>query len=383
IGKHSTPRRCGRVGVGRGCDWPRGRQSAAAYTFDQICAPPATATPEATATPTMTPTPTSTNTPVATAIPVADQPPATATPTWTVAPLPTATSLATPTSAPDNLPTQSVALAESATRPLIQEFRVDPSQIAYGEQAMLTWVVEQATQVTLHPAAGEDANGVDSVASVGNRSVEPALSTRYTLIAVNGAGETRADVMLFVKPSHTTPTPQPTPTLDPAPALAQPATPAPDPTAVLDLPAPEVATATAIAIVPTLVPEPEIASAAETPTPEDAPTVADAATVAPLASVTPVASVTEIPAPEAVSGGESEPESDPAPEVVALVPPVVTALPTIESNTDAPPSPVSVADPESDRVRLLALITGSALILGAPLLFAFVWVIVWSIWRKP
>lgn len=370
------------------------------YTFEDLCAPP-TATPTATSTaiststatptPTDAPTalPTATSTAISTATPVSpvETEANTLTPTWTVAP-PVATPSATWTPAPvdGHLDGQPDELSEgdaswtAESPPDVRVLSVDRGQIDYGEQAMLVWVVDGAEQVILRYPGGEDA-----VEAAGSRAVEPALSARYTLIAANQWGETEADVMVFVRPTHTTPTPAAPDSVASAPATPEPATP--------EAATPEPVTSeTAMSVA-----QP---SEAQTSAPEaQAMTEPDAAEPDTAEPVTP-----SVPAEggdrvdESIPEATAEPAAHDAPsttdgssrldeetqnagDAVARVPPVATESPAVAVVPDSAPD-VEATDEDSARVRLLALVTGSLLILGGPLLFAFVWIVVWSVWRK-
>ncbi len=196
-------------------------------TFDDICAPPPTATPTHTATPTSTPTATHT-------------------------PLPTATPTDTPVP-----PTPVVG------------FSVQPETIVAGECTQLRWDVEDAQAVYL-----------DGQGAIGHQTkrVCPAQTQTYELRVVNAAGEFRYQMTVKVVPPSPTPIPSDTPVPPPA-AAAAPAAPPPQP---------EVPSATPTASpsptntplppspTPTPLPPPQAASPTATPLPTSTATPAPA-----------------------------------------------------------------------------------------------------------
>ena len=179
-----------------------------ALTFADICLAP-TATP----TDTLVPTATATSTPSATPTPSVT-PSATPSPTHT--PLPTVTSTATPipTATPTPLP----------DAPVIVTFTADSATVDPGAPVLLTWRVVEATAVTLQVNDGQQ-----PVAAEGSLTVNPQQTTGYVLIARNGGGEARQELMVAV----TAPTVPPTvtPTVTASPTAVDTATPVPTPTA--------------------------------------------------------------------------------------------------------------------------------------------------------
>lgn len=73
----------------------------------------------------------------------------------------------------------------------ISSFTVSPERVFSGQSATLTWRVENASSVDLQP-------GVGKVALEGARSVRPASTTTYTLLASNDAGTTSAECTLQI-----------------------------------------------------------------------------------------------------------------------------------------------------------------------------------------
>jgi uncharacterized cupredoxin-like copper-binding protein len=74
----------------------------------------------------------------------------------------------------------------------IQQFTANPSTIQAGQSATLTWVVQNATSVTIAP-------GVGSVNSTsGSTSVTPTQTTTYTLTATGAAGTVNQSVTVQV-----------------------------------------------------------------------------------------------------------------------------------------------------------------------------------------
>jgi hypothetical protein len=130
-----------------------------AVAFDEICAPPATATSMPTATPTYTPVP----------------------PTDMPTPLPTATTPPTATPLPPRV-----------------EFRVEPGTIVAGGCAELRWDVENVQAIYL------DDQGVGGQES---RTVCPGDTQTYVLRVVGTAGESRHSVTVHVIQPTSTPVP--------------------------------------------------------------------------------------------------------------------------------------------------------------------------------
>ena len=94
----------------------------------------------------------------------------------------------------DNL-TGSASTSVSTTTPAnvrILQFSANPAAIQPGQNSTLTWVVENATTVTINPGPGS----VD--AHSGSVSVTPAATTTYTLTATGTGGTVNASVTVVV-----------------------------------------------------------------------------------------------------------------------------------------------------------------------------------------
>jgi peptidoglycan-associated lipoprotein len=85
-------------------------------------------------------------------------------------------------------------------RPVIAEFSVEPSSVERGQSAILRWTVMDSTNVAID-------NGIGTVPANGNRRVQPADTTTYTLTATGRAGDTMRTVTLSI----TNPPPPPPP----------------------------------------------------------------------------------------------------------------------------------------------------------------------------
>jgi len=182
-----------------------------AIPFDQICAPPATAT--------NTPAPTMTHTSAPTATPT---PVPTRTPTFTVAPT------LTPTPAPTLPPTMTHTPTRTPTAGVASiEFWADRTEVVAGQCASLGWRVSGVTGVYLNNQGviGEEV-----------RQVCPTVDTTYTLkVTTTGEDEQRQIFIRAIQPTTTatySPTPAPTAIRRAAatvvaPALTAPATPQP------------------------------------------------------------------------------------------------------------------------------------------------------------
>ena len=144
-------------GAVEGWSWGAGNFSSGveppAVAFNEVCAPPATATPTAT----VTATPTTT---------------ATATPTATVQPL------------QDQIPPQVT-------------FEAQPPELTPGACATLRWWVSDATQLTLD---GTPVNAQEQ------RQICPPTTQRFILAAVNAAGQTVREITVRVSGTSPTPT---------------------------------------------------------------------------------------------------------------------------------------------------------------------------------
>ncbi|MBX3015060.1 MAG: hypothetical protein KF832_26305 [Caldilineaceae bacterium] len=166
-------------------------------TFAEICAP---ATPTVSPTPSPAALPTTTDTPAPTPTMTVVTASATATPfpsaTATLVVPPTATWLPSPT--PSWTPLLPASLPGTATPapPQIVLFAAEQSTLTSGQTTRLLWQVVDAREIVLQ---GNDAD--QPVGSVGNLVVNPLQTTTYTLVARNGAGESRITVVVTVNPA--------------------------------------------------------------------------------------------------------------------------------------------------------------------------------------
>jgi outer membrane biosynthesis protein TonB len=119
----------------------------------------------------------------------------------------------------------------------IQRFVAVPGEVPAGTPAVLSWDVEGADSIELD-------NGIGMVAATGSRTVHPAATTTYRLVAVAGTSLATASIRVLVmtapdpssspKPKPTpsptsSPTPKPTPTPKPSPTPSEPPKPTPAP----------------------------------------------------------------------------------------------------------------------------------------------------------
>src|SRR5699024_3087343 len=88
--------------------------------------------------------------------------------------------------------TVTVTAGDSDGRPVIAGFSAEPEGIELGESSTLTWDVEGATSVSIHPGIG-DVNSDDST------EVSPSETTPYTLRAANADGVTARSVTVHVR----------------------------------------------------------------------------------------------------------------------------------------------------------------------------------------
>ena len=75
--------------------------------------------------------------------------------------------------------------------PVISKFTVTPDNVPAGQPVTLAWEIRDATRITLQPEIG-------TVQNSGTRSVTPAMTTTYKLIAANDAGTTTREVTVNV-----------------------------------------------------------------------------------------------------------------------------------------------------------------------------------------
>ncbi|MFQ5613202.1 MAG: hypothetical protein ACE5H9_13825 [Anaerolineae bacterium] len=185
---------------------PAGGETPPAIPFEQICA----------AAPIDTPVPTDTPPPTATA---------TATPTPPPTPTPAPTNTPEPTDTPTPLPP-----------PVIAYFTVDRPTIFAGDSVSLAWDLSLAEVAFLRYDGLEE-----GVVAPGGKTVAPAQTTVYTLVARNAEGlETTAQVTVNVNPPPPTSTPTATapPADTPDPVAVAPPTDTPVPPTETPLPEP-------------------------------------------------------------------------------------------------------------------------------------------------
>ncbi len=227
--------------------WGEGTTSSASpppvYTFEQICGAP-------------TNTATNTNTPA----PAANSTSPAATPTRTP--------VRTPTPRP---PTGA---------PRITKFSADKTSIAVGDKATLTWSTSGATKVYLEYVTTREVVGRS-----GSRTMQPGITTAYTLIAQNSKGKVSKKITIKVSEPTGTPPPTQPPTNTPRPKPS--ATPSETPTPT-NTPTPT----------KTLIPSPT-ASPTRTPTPTPTFTITPTPTHTPTPTISPTPSNTPTPRPVA------------------------------------------------------------------------------------
>lgn len=79
----------------------------------------------------------------------------------------------------------------SPTTPLINSFSASPPTITVGDSSVLSWIVTDATSVTID-------NAIGSVALSGITAVNPTTTTAYTLTATNADGSVTATTTVAV-----------------------------------------------------------------------------------------------------------------------------------------------------------------------------------------
>ncbi len=82
-------------------------------------------------------------------------------------------------------------LRAQKAQPVIKKFTVDRNTIPAGKSVTLSWEVSDATRVTLQPEIG-------SVDASDTRSVTPAATATYTLVASNDTGSTKGELIVNV-----------------------------------------------------------------------------------------------------------------------------------------------------------------------------------------
>jgi hypothetical protein len=96
----------------------------------------------------------------------------------------------------------------ASSPPTIRTFEAAPSLISPGDTSVLSWTVADANTVTID-------QGVGNVALTGSRTITPAATTIYTLIATNAAGATVTATAQVTVAATSTPPPSPEPTPPP------------------------------------------------------------------------------------------------------------------------------------------------------------------------
>lgn len=261
--------------------------------------------------------------------------PATSTPTTTNTPLPTETPEPTATNTPQPINT-----------PVIQSFSAAKTAIPAGESVTLSWNLSGAK------AAYLQYNGVkEGVVSPGSKTVAPASTTTYTLIAENDGGKSKMELTITVNLATATPPPGNAPVKTGAASL--PATTAP--TATVPLPAAENS--------PQSAPPP-----AETPlfTATPAPAVMPSATPAPVLTLPPTA----VPQPRVVA--QVTRPTVPLPTPVAVAP-----LPRPISTPAA-----STASTSGGRLALFGLMSGVVVLFTTIPVFLLAIAGFWWLWGK-
>jgi len=89
---------------------------------------------------------------------------------------------------------KSITITVTGILPSINSFSIVPDSIFTGQTATLSWNVTGATSVSINPDIG-------TVSSSGTKSVSPGSTTKYTLTASNGAGNSTASATLNVTSS--------------------------------------------------------------------------------------------------------------------------------------------------------------------------------------
>jgi hypothetical protein len=283
--------------------------------------------------------------------------PETPTATFTPLPPPTPTFTPLPPGAPTPLPI--------TTPPEIRAFVADRTTINFGETMMLAWEVAGADTVALRSPGGEEL-----LPAQGTKPMTPAETTTFTLVARGPGGESSAAVQLIVNAVIAAPTAPPaeeaatdlalptdtpawTPTWTPAPLPVD--TPLPMPTLIpMDTP-----------FSPHVIPADQ-AAAGQVISPGEL--LAPGQVITPSRIVTIViTTVPENPAPDAIT------------EAVALAQPTAAG----EVNLELLPAVASAREEASTaRAQRLLLLAGLGFVMGAPLLFGAIWIVVWAVWRR-
>jgi hypothetical protein len=85
-----------------------------------------------------------------------------------------------------------VTTGSPAGAPIIARFDATPTQIQPGQSSTLTWVVQNATSVSIQPGVGTN------VSNTGSSTVTPNTTTTYTLTATGPGGSVNASVTVTV-----------------------------------------------------------------------------------------------------------------------------------------------------------------------------------------
>lgn len=91
---------------------------------------------------------------------------------------------------PPEIPPQPQLVAK---KPEVLNFSANPTEIIFGATATLSWMVSEATTITLDQGIGE-------VQAIGSIVISPTVTTAYTLTATNAVGSVTTSVMISVKP---------------------------------------------------------------------------------------------------------------------------------------------------------------------------------------
>ncbi len=230
--------------------WGAGTTSSASpppvYTFEQICGAP-----------------TNTSTATNTQAPAANSTSPAATPTKTKTPVKTSTPRP-PTGAPK-----------------ITKFSADKTSIAVGDKATLTWSTSGAAKVYLEYVTTREV-----VDRSGSRTMQPGITTAYTLIAQNSKGKVSKKITIKVSEPTGTPPPTEPPTNTPRPKPSATPTETPTPTNTPTSTKTPVPSATA-SPTRTLTPTPTFTitpTPTHTPTPTISPTPSNTPTPRPIAA---------------------------------------------------------------------------------------------------
>jgi hypothetical protein len=110
--------------------------------------------------------------------------------------------------------------SSATSKPLaIQRFIAVPPEVASGSATVLSWDVEGADSIELD-------NGIGIVQSTGSRTIHPAVTTTYRMVAVAGTSLATASIRVMVTAG---PSSSPSPPASPAPSPSPSPTPTPSP----------------------------------------------------------------------------------------------------------------------------------------------------------